>query len=106
MAEVRFKYIFPDDYNPVYVNGAYGGAGPRGELAINFYLERAPVPYTEFRDVSPQGVVDPKFTLEPNDLGNIVIRYISSGVIMNLDTAKSVYTWLGEHIKRMEEGTR
>lgn len=38
--ELKFKYIFDDSYNPVYVNGAHGGVTPRGELVVNFYLER------------------------------------------------------------------
>ncbi|KJE28127.1 hypothetical protein LG52_3209 [Geobacillus kaustophilus] len=27
---VHFKYLFPDDYNPVYVNGVHGGISPQG----------------------------------------------------------------------------
>jgi hypothetical protein len=25
---IRFKYVFAEDYNPKYVNGAYGGGVP------------------------------------------------------------------------------
>ena len=42
--EIVFKYIFNYAYNPVYVNGAHGGLSPRGELVMNFYLERPPLP--------------------------------------------------------------
>lgn len=38
--KINFKYKFSDAYNPVYVNGAYGGVNPRGEIVINFYFER------------------------------------------------------------------
>ncbi|MFC0297755.1 hypothetical protein [Geobacillus jurassicus] len=41
---VHFKYLFPDDYNPVYVNGAHGGISPQGEIVVNFYFERRPLP--------------------------------------------------------------
>lgn len=28
--KIKFKYIFKDDYNPKYVNGAFGGISPQG----------------------------------------------------------------------------
>ncbi len=36
----KFKYVFDDDYNPKYVNGAFGGVNPQGEINLNFYMER------------------------------------------------------------------
>lgn len=23
--QIKFKYVFPEDYNPIYCNGAFGG---------------------------------------------------------------------------------
>ena len=42
--KMRFKYVFNGSYNPVFVNGAYGGSSPKGKFVINFYHERIPVP--------------------------------------------------------------
>lgn len=28
MRDINFKYVFDDNYNPQYVNGAFGGVGP------------------------------------------------------------------------------
>jgi hypothetical protein len=104
MADIKFEYKFPQDYNPLYVNGAYGGFGPKGEMIINFFLERTPVPYAEINDVSPQGVVATATTRrEPEDLENIIIRYVSAGIIMSPDTAKRVHAWLGQHLAKLEE---
>ena len=41
---VRFKYVFAKDYNPTYANGVYGGRNSRGEIVINFFSERMPLP--------------------------------------------------------------
>ncbi len=38
--EIKFTFIFPDDYNPAFANGVWGGVTPKGELNMNFYLER------------------------------------------------------------------
>lgn len=29
--KIEFKYIFEKDYNPKYVNGAFGGMSPTGK---------------------------------------------------------------------------
>ena len=103
MAEsIRFKYVFPDDYSPVYVNGAYGGMGPRGEITINFYQERMPVPKEESRTIKDDGTVGEQINIIPDDLTRLVIRYVNAGVIMTPETARLIYTWLGGHIARIE----
>jgi hypothetical protein len=51
--QVRFRYVFPDDYNPVYANGAYGGVTTQREIAIGFYVERYPVPNDETFPIGP-----------------------------------------------------
>jgi|SRR5699024_259148 len=97
--DVHFKYKFPSDYNPDYVNGAYGGVSPNGEIVVNFYFERIPIPYEETVDLDTEAI---KRTLPENHSEN-VIRYVPSGVVMNIDTAKSFHQWLGEHIKSLEK---
>ena len=102
MSDIRFKYIFPKDYNPIYINGAYGGIGPRGELTVNFYLERSPVPKEEVRNLLKNGSIGEQVNVEPPDLQETIIRYIDTGIVMNYETAKIVHEWLGKHIQLME----
>ncbi len=101
---IIIKYKFADDYNPCYVNGAYGGVGPRGEIVANFYLERQPIPKEETYGLAKGGRISAQpLSREPEDLRSIVIRFIETGVVLNLDSAKKVYSWLGEKIKALEE---
>jgi hypothetical protein len=44
---IKFVYGKPEDVRPVYVNGAYGGISPRGELIVNFFFERPDLPKEE-----------------------------------------------------------
>jgi hypothetical protein len=99
--KVNFKYKFPEDYNPTYANGVFGGASPKGEIAMNFFVERSPIPYSETQQVNEFGQLIPIPALENQEV--TVIRYISNGVIMSLDTAKAIHDWLGNHIKNLEE---
>lgn len=100
--EIHFMYKFPDDYNPVYSNGAYGGINTRGEIVINFYLERSPIPHKETRVLNPDGSLSKTCKTEPEEHTSNILRYISSGVIMDITSAKSLKKWLEQKIDEIE----
>lgn len=96
--KITFKYIYQDDYNPVYVNGAHGGINVQGEIIANFYFERLPMPYKLTNEVNSEGIVGEMIDTDPKDLSKSIVRYVQSGVVMNLEVAKQVYEWLGKQI--------
>ena len=100
--KITFKYKYSDDYNPQYINGAQGGVNVQGEIVANFYFERLPLPNSITNEISNDGVLGKEMATEPKDLHNSVLRYVQSGVIMNLEVAKQVYAWLGKHIELLE----
>ncbi len=85
--KVKIKYIFRDDYNPVYSNGAYGGVTSSGEIVANFYFERHPLPNAEI--LGPDS-----HAYEPNDLPNSAVRCVETGVILSPETARRLAAWL------------
>lgn len=99
---IKFKYVFPEDYNPVYCNGAYGGVSTHGEIVVNFFLERMPMPHSVTTPVNENGSLGGVESTDPSDLGETVIRYISTGVVLSESTAKSIYDWLGTQIQELE----
>jgi len=101
--EVKFKYIFPDDYNPRYVSGAHGGINPQGEIIVNFYFERIPVPYSQTHKFDIKtGVVGELIDVTPSKDDLLLIRYIESGIIMNVSVAKKINAFLEEKIEVFE----
>ncbi len=102
--EIKFKYIFSDDYNPKYVNGAYGGIGPRGEIVINFFMERAPMPksqtYLIENGKQAKELSDKRM---PEDLQESLVRFVQNGIILDHKNAKEIHKWLGEHIVNLEK---
>ena len=100
--EMTFKYIFTYDYNPVYVNGAHGGISPRGELVMNFYLERPPLPNAITHEITPAGGIGEETKAEPSDLSRSLVRQVTNGVVLNYHTARELHYWLGEQVKAME----
>jgi len=100
--EITFKYIFTYDYNPEYVNGAHGGVSPRGELIMNFYLERAPLPNAVSNEINQNGTVGAETEVEPANLYTSLVRYVSTGVVLSPQTARELHAWLGEKVRELD----
>lgn len=105
MSKVKCKYIFKDDYNPKYVNGAQGGINTQGEIVINFYLERTALPTSQTYEIKGDGIDAKEIESEPKDLMNSFVRVIDNGVVMNYQTAKELHKWLGKHLESLEKVT-
>lgn len=100
---LSFKYIFTYDYNPVYINGAHGGVSPRGEIIANFYLERPPLPNEITHAINPDGSIGTDvIETDPANLNSIIVRYVSSGVVLNYQNARALHSWLGDKIEDLE----
>ncbi|MDN5202856.1 hypothetical protein QQ008_15810 [Fulvivirgaceae bacterium BMA10] len=101
---IKCKYIFEEDYNPLYVNGAQGGINSLGEIIINFYLERNALPKSQTFSVENGKISKENIDkVEPKDLKNSFVRVFQNGVVMNYQTAKEVHKWLGKHIESLEQ---
>lgn len=95
----KFKYVFEDNYNPKYVNGAFGGVNPQGEINLNFYMERFAIPKTEKLEINEVNTIT-NITHEPEDVENRFIRFIECGIIMNKERAQEIYEFLGDILSK------
>lgn len=100
--QITFKYLFPEDYDPIYVNGAHGGISPRGEIVVNFYLERPALPRAISHEINPNGTIGGETAVEPADFKASLVRSIENGVIMNYQSAREFHLWLGERLRELE----
>lgn len=89
---VKFRYIFENDYNPQYANGAFGGITPHGEVVLNFYFERSGLPYTQEFALNNDGTIGDMTGIEPEE--SKYVRYIQNGVIMTQKDARSFAQWI------------
>ena len=98
--EIIFKYIFPEDYEPEYVNGTFVTIGSSDELIMNFFMDRPPMPYEQRFTVKDDGslgnageVISPKhFKMRRN---------VKTGIVVSKDTALSIYHWLRDQLIEM-----
>jgi hypothetical protein len=101
--ELTFKYVFNYSYNPSYVNGAQGGFSPRGEMVINFYLERQPLPESITHEITHEGAIGRETGVEPPNLAGSMVRFIDTGVVMSYENAKVFHAWMGDKLREVEE---
>ncbi len=100
---IKYKYVFTDDYNPRYVNGAHGGVNTKGEFVINFFLERPALPKSETFQVDDDGKLQDRIASEPEDLQSSIVRFVETGVVLHLEQAKELHSWMTKHIDRIEK---
>ena len=100
--QIKFKYVFAEDYNPVYCNGAFGGISTHGEIVANFFLERMPIPNSMTNLVNPDGSLGGVVSVDPETLDETIIRHVSTGIVLNEESAKAIYAWLGNQIQELE----
>lgn len=97
--KIKYKYIFSKDYNPIYVNGAYGGVTPKGEIMASFYLERFGIPFSHTYMVDEEGKLGERpIQTNPDDLEKSLVRFVQSGIVLNYRDARIIHKWLGEKI--------
>jgi hypothetical protein len=101
--KLKFIYQTDEDCRQIYVNGAYGGMTPKGELIINFFFERTMVPKEERMPVvdgKPQldkaVRVDP-VTHDPTEL--VMIRNIKATIIIPVQEIATIANWMIDRLK-------
>ena len=104
--QITFKYKFPETYNPVYINGAHGGINVQGEIIANFYMERTPLPNKVTNNLNTDGSLSDVVSILPEDTSHSYVRYVQTGVVMNLVTAKQLRDWLNKQIEILEGGNK
>jgi len=105
--KILIKYKFPDLYSPPYCNGAWGGFTAQGEVCLHFYLERAPLPNAEVYGVDAAGnLAGPIDRLPKIEADAMALRMVTTGVVMNITTAKAVVAFLQKKIEEHETAAR
>jgi hypothetical protein len=96
---IDFHYIKLPDYRVFHVDGAIGGATPKGGLSISFFSERAAIPQSVTHALTETGALGSE-TNRVSKQG--IIREIECGILFDLATAKDIHEWLGKHIMTIE----
>lgn len=98
--EIEFFFEFDPTYRIVAANGVWGGITPRGDIQLDFFVERQGVPE----------IIKHEFT-EQGTLGNITdrkpeprfIRRLQVGILLSPDKADSIANFIKEKVAEFNE---
>ncbi|WP_348304348.1 DUF3467 domain-containing protein [Methanothrix sp.] len=99
-AHVKFIFKKSDNFEMFFVNGAYGGLTPHGDIVCNFFFEYKKMPDFEDAIVS----ADDKLTPIENKVEEIeMLREIKTGIILTPNEAKKLADWLNGKVIEFEK---
>ena len=98
--ELAVNYVKSNYFRVVHADGAWGGLSMSGDIHIAFYNERAAIPDKSKLTVSKQTsqVVIP----EEFEATSQHVREVEVDVIVDLNTAISIRSWLDGKIKTLQ----
>jgi hypothetical protein len=94
-----FKFVKAPDFKILKVDGAYGGITIKGEINANFYIDTIELPKTVLHAIGANGVLQKEIPLDRKPES---FRELTSGLIMDVNVAKSFVIWLNERITEAE----
>jgi len=101
--KVRFVYNTPENYEPIYASGVYGGMSPRGELVCHFFVESQDIPAEEHVPLV-KGQPDFGKAIKVGRIKHapaeaVIKRDIKVGVIIPAHSVTSIANWMVEQLK-------
>lgn len=98
------KYTKSASFTTSGIDGVYGGIAPSGKINVNFFVEAAYSP--DQITLNVDAITGRVLSEDPLDLKDTIsVRELFTAINIDLDTAKSIYTWLGSKIKELESLT-
>ena len=95
---IKVYYEKSKDYRLIPVTGAYGGISPRGDVIIDFYVERLDSP----KEVTMEIDEDGKAT-EKSRVGQRYIRERQFGIVLRPDVALSIGRFILDKAKLVKK---
>jgi len=100
----KFRYLKPDGYQILAVNGAYGGMTPRGDLMCHFFYEYAPPPSEELLPITEEGKLGPKEEGVKEEVE--LVRELRVGIVLNPVQAESIANWILDKVGKAKSSER
>jgi hypothetical protein len=99
----RIKYSKASDFKTTLATGVFGGLSNNGLLNANFFTDRAILPKYQNIEIDDEG----------NQIGKPVdekdgdmLREVQVGVVMDINTAKSIVAWMNSKIEEFEKNIK
>ena len=100
--EIEFAYEYDPGYRVVAANGAWGGATPRGDFRLDFFVESLALPERITHEVLADKL-GKEVARTPDK--RLISRRLQVGVLLSLKEVKSIADFLNEQLKVVQKIT-
>lgn len=98
---LKINYIKTNNYRTYYIDGAHGGLTPKLKLYMDLFIDRNITPRIIEHNINEDGTLQTEGRIIETKEGTA--REIECGIVMDMDTAKSIYDWLGTKIEEYNQ---
>jgi len=99
---IKAHYIKTQAYRSYFADGFIGGLSPGGKLYIEFFLQRAVTPRSIEYAIDERGLMGEEMGREGKEG---MVRQIESGLMLDIDVARALQSWLKQKIEEYEKST-
>jgi hypothetical protein len=97
--EITFNYLKADGFSTSYVDGAFGGPMPSGNIYLAFFVDQLSIPQSVTHQVHPGGQLG---ALKSSVVATGIARELQTGIIMSPTTASNLIALLQGFLRQME----
>ena len=102
----EFHYIKSNLFRVIHADGAHGGVTPGLKVQMALFSERIPIPqkttHKAVYNESEGSVAVGEEITDERVARKGLVREVETEVLMDVETAKKLYVWLGDKIKLIE----
>ncbi len=99
--KIRFHYQKTNQFRNVRIDGIFGGITATGNIQMDFFSERNPIPKALVFPISPAGVLGDEVE-EDRQTKDGVVRDVEFSSVIDVDKAKALVSWLNDKIQAIE----
>ena len=101
LKSLSIEYIKSNSFRVIHADGIHGGLSPDLDIHMAIFTERWPFPREIFHAINEDGTLGPE-DLTKRKVRKGLVREIDADVIIDVQTAKSIVTWLNEKIMQID----
>jgi hypothetical protein len=96
---ISFEYKISPNYLVHAVSGVHGGLTPKGEIVMNVFFERHPIPKRIVHEIESNGTLGKEIE---RDQKHSIIRDVLLGLSLTPDLARLIAKWLNKRADEVE----
>lgn len=101
--EIHFHYVKSSTFRVVHADGVWGGVAPRGgAVNLAFWSERHPIPQKVVHELDSGGKLGREIRSK-REVRDGLIREVDFEVVLSIDNAKELRSWLEGIIAEAEK---